>query len=279
MREVIDATLCRHGLPVKNSTDRKLPDDLGFRSGVGSVHASRTIMLKELSLLLDGVPREAPAFRYREAIIEDNLLGKATRSTRLRTTEHLTALYALSPKLTLFRLLRTFWESEHAGRPMLAFLAASGRDNLLRDSTDYVLAVPRGKGVDAAGIAQGLSERYPSRFRPTTLHSTAQNLASSWTQAGYLTGKVAKRRSQPVVTPLVTSYALVLGYLTGLRGKLLLDSVWTRLLDRPLSEVMELATEASTQGWLRLKAAGSVVEVTLPGLLTPAEERFAHESD
>ncbi len=236
-------------------------------------------MYRELSLVLDGVPREAPASRYREAIVEENLLGKATRSTRIRTAEHLTALYALDPSLTLFRLLRHFWAADQAGKPMLAFLAASGRDILLRDCTDYVLAVPRGEGVDAAGIAQSLSERYPSRFKPTTLHSTAQNLASSWTQAGYLTGKVAKRRGQPVVTPQVVTYALVLSYLSGLRGKLLLESVWARLLDRSPSEVMEFAVEASKQGWLRLKAAGAVVEVTFPGLLTPAEERLAHEPD
>jgi hypothetical protein len=236
-------------------------------------------MYRELTLLLDGVPREAPASRYREAIVEENLLGKVTRSTRIRTAEHLTALYALDPSLALFRLLRHFWGSDQAGKPMLAFLAASGRDILLRDRTDYVLAVPRGQGVDAAGIAQSLSDRYPSRFKPTTLHSTARNLASSWAQAGYLTGKVAKRRGQPVVTPQVATYALALGYLTGLRGRLLLGSVWARLLDRTSSEVMELAAEASKQGWLRLKAAGAVVEITFPGLLTTAEERLAHEPD
>ena len=128
-------------------------------------------------------------------------------------------------------------------------------------------------------IAQSLGERYPSRFKPTTLHSTAQNLASSWAQAGYLTGKVTKRRGQPVVSPQVVTYALILGYLNGLRGKLLLGSIWSRLLDRTSTEVMELAAEASRQGWLRLKAAGAVVEVTFPGLLTPDEERLAHEPD
>ena len=162
---------------------------------------------------------------------------------------------------------------------MLAYLAATARDSLLRECSEGVLGVHHGQAYDATAIAQALSERYPSRFRPTTLHSTAQNLASSWTQAGYLTGKVAKRRSQPVVTPEVTAFALVLGYLTGLRGKLLLECPWTRLLDRSPAEVMDLAAEASKQGWLRLKAAGSVVEVTFPGLLKPAEERLAHEPD
>ena len=230
-------------------------------------------MLGELSMLLDGVPAGAPGHRYREAIVEENLLGKATRSTRLRTTKHLIALYALDPNAALFRLLRHFWASDPAGKPMLGYLAAAGRDTLLRDCTGYVLAVPRGQGVDAGEIARSLNERYPSRFRPTTLISTAQNLASSWTQAGYLTGKVDKRRGQPVATPQVTAYALVLGYLSGLRGRLLLESAWARLLDRTHGEVMDLAAEASKRGWLRLKASGSVVEITFPGLLTPAEER------
>ena len=159
---------------------------------------------------------------------------------------------------------------------MLAYLAASARDALLRECSDIVLAVPRGQRLDAFAISQSLSERHPARFRATTLHSTAQNLASSWTQAGYLTGKVNKRRSQPTVTPQVATYSLVLGYLCGLRGKLLLESLWALLLDRTPAELMDLAMEASKQGWLRLKAAGSVVEITFPGLLKPAEERLAH---
>ena len=79
------------------------------------------------------------------------------------------------------------------------------------------------------------------------------------------------------MTPQVTSYALVLGYLSGLREKLLLESVWARLLDRTPAEVMELAMEASIQGWLRLKAAGAIVEISFPGLLSPVEEQILHE--
>lgn len=33
-----------------------------------------------------------------------------------------------------------------------------------------------------------------------------------------------------------------------------------------------LAAEASRQGWLTYRSAGSVVEVTFPALLTPQEE-------
>ena len=76
----------------------------------------------------------------------------------------------------------------------------------------------------------------------------------------------------------MTSFALVLGYLCGLRGKRLLESSGLAP-GPPPAEVMELAREASKQGWLSYKAAGSVVEITFPGLLTPTEERPANEPD
>jgi hypothetical protein len=236
-------------------------------------------MTGDLNTLLDGLPADAGAPRYREAIVEENLLGKATRSSRLKAAKHLTSLYGLDPSRAVFRLLRHYWASDRAGRPMLALLTASARDPLLRESFDIVLDMPQGEPFSAIEIAQALSERHPARFQPTTLRSTARNLASSWTQAGYLAGKVAKRRSSPIVTPQVVSYALGLGYLAGLRGRRLLESSWARLLDRSPADVFDMATEASRQGWLRLKAAATVVEITFPGLLKPAEERLAHEPD
>jgi hypothetical protein len=281
LAEAVRTTIGRDGPGVSmNPTPaRPLPEGLGFRSGPGGVHESRTIMLEDLGLLFDAVPADAPADRYVQAILDDNALGKATRSTRLKTARCLIGLYALDPARATFRLLRRFWGADRGGQPMLAYLAATARDPLLRECAEDVLGVPHGRAYDATAIALTLSERHRVRFRATTLRSTARNLASSWTQAGYLTGRVAKRRSRPAVTPPVVAYALVLGYLAGLRGRMLLDSWWARLLDRPPAEVMDLAAEASKQGWLLLQAAGPVVAITFPGLLTPAEERLAHEPD
>ena len=71
-------------------------------------------------------------------------------------------------------------------------------------------------------------------------------------------------RTRPRVTPVVLTYAVTLGHLCGLRGKMLLHSTWTELLDRKPAELQDLAFEASSQGWLNYKAAGGVVEITLP---------------
>lgn len=255
----------------------KLPVSLGFRTGNTSVHTSRTLMLEELSLLFDKVDQDAACAAYTAAITDDNILGKPTRTTRQMTAKRLAELYALDPANTLFRLLRHFWSADRTARPVLAFLTAAARDPLLRESTPFVQNVAHGEPVVPDQISKYLKEKYPARFKASTALATAQRLASSWAQGGYLQGKVKKKRSRPTVTPVAATFAVLLGYLCGLRGKRLLDSPWTRLLDRTPVEVSDLVTEASRQGWLTHKAAGAVVEITFPGLLKPQEEKAAHE--
>jgi hypothetical protein len=182
-------------------------------------------------------------------------------------------LYSLDPTHAVFRLLRHFWTADASARPLLAYMAAAARDPLLRESTPFVVAIPVGVPVTPAQISHQLSEKYPKRFQASTALATAQRLASSWTQAGYLTGKVKKKRTRPVVTPVAVTFALLLGYLCGTRGKILLDTIWTRMLERSPAEIADLATDASKYGWMHFKAAGSVVEITFPGLLTPQEEK------
>jgi len=258
---------------VIESLKQKMPESLGFREGISSVHTSRTMMLGELSLVLEHVGPKAKAGEYLAAIVEQNVLGKPTQTTRKRTAQRLVELYALDQTRPVFRLLRHFWTADVSARPMLAYLAATTRDPLLRDTTPFVVAVPVGVAVTPAQISQHLNEIYARRFQASTGLATAQRLASSWTQAGYLYGKVNKKRSRTLVTPVVVTLTLLLGYLCGLRGRMLLDTVWTRMLDRTSAEIVDLAAEASKQGWMNFKAAGAVVEVTFPGLLTPQEEK------
>jgi hypothetical protein len=257
------------------NNDRLLPASLGFRSGSMSVHTSRTMMLDDLTVLLDRVPFQAIKDGYLSAVLEENVLGKPTRSTRERSAKRLSELYALDASCPLFRLLRHYWTVDRAGRPMLAFLAAAARDPLLRQTTPFVLGVPIGESLRAEQIGNHLEEIYPGRFQATTRHSTAQNLASSWTQAGYLQGKVRKVRTRPRITPVVLAYAITLGHLCGLRGKMLLQSPWVQLLDREPDDLNHLAFEASAQGWINYKTAGGVIEITLHTI--PATKAEGHE--
>lgn len=237
------------------------------------------MMFVELSLVLDSFGNNAKSEEYVSAVVDHNILGKPTQNTRKRSAQRLVELYSLDQNRAVFRLLRHFWSAGESARPMLAVLAAAARDPLFRESTAFIVSIPMNASVDAAQVACHLKEKHPARFKPTTLQSTARNLASSWTQAGYLTGKLRKKRTRPIVSPVVVTYALLLGYLCGTRGKMLLDTIWTRMLDRTPAEIADLAIEASKQGWMTYKAVGAVVEVTFPGLLTPQEEKLSNESD
>ncbi len=253
------------------------PEELGFKSGSTSVHTSRTMMLNDLAVLLSKVDGKAKTEDYANAIIEDNELGKPTRSTRKMTADVLSRLYGLNPKLPTFQTFRRLWEIDEAGRPMLAFLLAATRDPLLRETTNIILASPVGVTVSSPEIAAQLSELYPQRFQSSTSIASARRLASTWTQAGFLNGKVRKKRSTPVVTPLVATFAVTLAHYCGFRGGMLLQNVWTKLLACTPAELHEKLLEASKQGWINYKSAGSVVEITFPQLLISAEGGRTHE--
>ena len=81
----------------------------GPRFGERSVHTSRTIMLADLGELFAAVPPEAVREDYRAAIVDENVLGKATAANRRGTGQRLGELYALDPRVPLFRVLRRLW--------------------------------------------------------------------------------------------------------------------------------------------------------------------------
>lgn len=233
-------------------------------------------MLRELSDLLRFTPADADGSQYRAAIIDDNLLGKRTLATRKLTAQRLSELYGLDPIIPIFRVIRRLWDSDHADRPLLAFLVAFARDPLLRTTTEGVLAVPLGRSVTASDIDAELNERLGERLNPSVRHKVARNAGSSWTQSGHLHGRTAKRRAKPMAAPSSACMALLLGYATGLRGRSLFTSDWARVLDASYAELTQLVNAANRIGLLNFRQVGDVIEVQFPTLLRPYEEALCH---
>jgi hypothetical protein len=255
----------------------KLGTEFGFKTGVSGAHTARTMMLADLSTLLAAVKnKDAKRDDFNRLIVEANVLGKRTTSNRWLTARHLADLYALDPGVTVFRLLRCFWDADTPGRPMLALTCAQARDALLRLSAKMVLATKPGETLTTDDFVNFFNRELPGRFSESMTRSLAQNVAASWAQAGFFKGKVNKVRTRPVVTPAVAAYALALGYLCGLHGQLLLESDWARLLDVQRDQVIRLAQEASKRGWLDFKGAGNVFEINFRQLLTPMEIKASH---
>lgn len=192
---------------------------LGFRVGKGGGHLARTMMLKELRELLAYVDcATADRKHYLKAIAKDNCLGKRSDKTRSLTYKHLASLYSLDISDLLFRALLFFWNRDPAGQPLLALLCAYARDPILRSSAPFILNAPQGTRVMREDLEAFIEDQAPGRFSSATLLSTAQNINSTWTQAGYLSGRRQKVRVSVNPTPGSTSYALLLGYLSGAPG-------------------------------------------------------------
>lgn len=265
------------GALTPSGTDRRdVRARLGFRDGDRGTHSSRTLMFKELNALFDATEVGALVAEYRRAVVENNVLGKRTRTTREHTVRKLKALYGLDPKFPIFRALRRFWSLDVEGRPLLVMLCAFARDPLLRLTATAVLEADVGSIVPRDRVERLLLDRAPGRFSEASERSIARNVLSSWTQSGHLVGLKEKSRTVAKPTPGSTAFALFLAYLEGRRAQRLFDSVWARILDAPESHLIDLAAAASRRGWIDYRNAGGVIDVRFPELLNPEERQLVH---
>ena len=233
----------------------------GLRFGDRSVHTSRTIMLAELRELFNAAPPEAVRADYAAAIIDENVLGKATVATRRWTNQRLGELYSLDPRVPILRVLRRLWLVDVPGRPLLAMLCALARDPLLRSTAPSVLALPVGAELVRSSFLDEIRQAVGTRLNEAVLDKVARNGASSWAQSGHLQGRMRKIRTRVAPTPGCLTMALWLGAVEGLAGQALLDCRWTRVLDRVGQALLPVAFEARQLGLIHARAGGGVVEI------------------
>ena len=245
--------------------------DAGFRWGEKGTHASRTIMLDELRLVLAHCRADATRKDYLSAIQDDNCLGKRTVSTRKSSCQRLSELYGLDSQVPLFRVMRRCWYADCSGQSLLAMLLALARDPLLRVTLPPILRMRPGEELGRQQVTDALRHAIGTRLNDSTLDKVVRNAASSWTQSGHLKGRGRKIRTVVVPTAVTTAYALWLGYLVGLRGMALFESLWARVLDAPASELVNLAGDARRLGFLDMTQAGGVMELSFSRLV--ADER------
>ena len=250
----------------------------GFRSGDRGTHTSRTIMLDELSHLLAAAAGEKSREDYANAVMEHNCLGKRTAATRKLSLQRLTELYGLDGQLILFRVLRDLWDRHEGSRPLLAMLLALARDPLLRATATAVICTPNGHEFSRQSMKDALSEAVGDRLNEATLDKAVRNASSSWTQSGHLSGRGRKIRQKVDATPAATTYALLLGFAVGRRGRLLFETPWAAVLDTSPDDLIDAAVDAKRLGLLDLKQSGSMIDVSFPALFTERERELIHGS-
>jgi len=247
-----------------------VPGDLS-----GGTNTSHTILFGALVAVLDAVPADAPQAAYAAAVLERNVVGKQTDGARKRNFRYLRELYILRPDSILFCALRDLWATDPQSRPLLALLCALARDSVLRASSAAIIGSSPGDTLTAADLAQAVGEQFPTSYAESTLAKIGRNTFSSWEQSGHLreAKRTTKQRIRADCRPADVVYALLLGYLQGVRGQALFDTLWARVLDQPRSHLVDLAASASQQGMLEMRQAAGVVDVTFHELLRPFEQQ------
>ena len=256
-----------------------LSEQLGFsKAGANGCHSARSMMFLEMRMLVRTLPVEMEASDFKRAIIDDNILEKPTLSSRKKSLRHLRELYGLDPSKALFRVL---WQLGHAdldSLPQLCLVCAYARDPLLRQSFELIRALRPGETLERAVMEQHLERSFPSRFSPAMKKSMAQNVNTTWTHGGHLEGRAHKTRRLPESQPISAAYAMFAGYLAGLRGEALLDSVYGSLVSSNRSQLQSALILASAKGLLTFKQAAGIVEFDFSNLLTPAEQAILHDT-
>lgn len=231
---------------------------------VKTVHTGRTIMFAEFKKVMDhGIDNDA----YLDTL-HLNVFNKATKSGITYTSRFLKRLYDFDISLASFKALKHFWSiSDEQERPLLAILYAIGNDFLLSESIPIVSNTELGMKVTVESIEGNIETLYPHKYSANTKRSIAQNIASSWKQAGFIKGKVKNIRTQPDIGYLVVAFAFILAYLNGVRGDFILKSNWVKALSLDESTMRSLAIEAGKRDLLQYQFAGNVTSITFNNLL------------
>jgi hypothetical protein len=224
-----------------------------------TIHTSRTIMFAELAKVMDF------ALQNDEYLISlnQNVINKKSQSGIEKTTGYLKNLYSFDINYPPFIALKYFWQnSEDMDKPKLAILYAIGHDSLLAESISVIEETKIGNKVTVEKLEENIETYYPNRYSSNTRRSMAQNIASSWKQASFITGRVKNIRTQPEISYNVVAFAFLMAYLSGERGDFIMASKWTKALCLGESQIRELAFEASRRDLLQYQYAGSVTSIS-----------------
>ena len=200
--------------------------------------------------------------------LKQNVISKATQSGLTKTSRYLKSLYDLDASQPQFKAFKHFWHiANERDKPILALLYAIGNDYQLKNSIPVINNTEIGKKVTVESIESNIENLYPQKYTNNTLRSMAQNIASSWKQAGFITGKVKNIRTQPEINYLVLTFAIFMAYLNGLRGDFILTSDWVKALTLDERTIRSLAIEAAKRDLLQYQYAGNVTSITFKNLL------------
>lgn len=222
-------------------------------------------MFTEFSVVMDYALEKG---NFLEAL-ELNVFSKKSGSSLQKTSNYLKTLYGFDPKDKSFSSLCLFWSQCNLfERRLITVLYALLRDDLLSQSVQVIQTTPLGSKLSIESIEDNIDSNHPNRYSPKTRKSLAQNLASSWKQAGFIEGKTKNIRVQPEISSTVATFAFFLAFLNGDRGEFILTNPVVKSLCLNEAALRDLAIEAAKQDLLQYQYGGNVTSFAFPQLLS-----------
>jgi hypothetical protein len=229
-----------------------------------TVHTARTMMFWELSKVMDF---SVDLDNY-QASMKANVFGKKSQDGLQQTAKFLNRLYGFDLSSSQFKSFKHFWlNSDFYERQLISFVCAFQNDYLLQESLSVLVNAKIGDKVEIELFMENIEKFHPKRFTDNTLRSVAQNIASSWKQAGLISGKVKNIRTQPEISYKVVAFAMLLSFLEGDRGDFIMHSNCVNALCLGETKLRELAVEASKRDYLQYQFAGSVTSISFDKLI------------
>lgn len=230
----------------------------------GSIHQARTIMFSELEKVMDFSVDNDTFFDS----LENNVFGKKSSDGVRQTGQFLRKLYGFDVNNPQFAAFKYFWKiTESDDKKHLAFLYAVTQDDYLAESIPVLQKVKPGHKVSVELFEELIGKYHPNKYSPNTRKSMAQNIASSWKQAGFIEGKVRNIRVEPEIGYKVACFAFLLAYLQGDRGDYIWNSIPVKSLNLPESRLRELAAECAKYDLMQYNHAGSITSIGFKTLL------------
>jgi len=255
--------------------DRGMAGNLGFaQSGVLS---SRSVMLPELIDLMAIAPLDADTATLQRLVVDEDVLHKPSAANRAKTFAFLKNLFGLNPQLPIYREFTRLCHLSQVDTTVLAGSLAFAREPVLKVCANMVLDTAIGKPLGREDFEAWVREYAPGRYSQSMYVSFSHNLYASFFQLGYLSEAVGKTRirKRRDVRPASVAYAAFLDWLTGLNGITLLTGAFSKTLELPKDEHLNLLSAAGQQGLMRVAHAGGVLQLDFPTWLRPGETRLS----
>jgi hypothetical protein len=221
-------------------------------------------MLNELSKIMDF---SIDGDNYFESM-KNNVFGKKSEDGIKKTSMFLIQLYSFNISTKVFKAFKYYWSNcDINEKALITFIYAINNDYLLRESINVLSMSSIGSTVPIEKFMDNIEQFHPNRYTAITLRSIAKNIASSWKQAGFITGKVKNIRTQPEISYKVVAFAMLLSFLEGGRGDFIMHNNCVNALCLGETKLRELAVEASKRDYLQYQFAGSVTSISFDKLI------------